>query len=340
MSIEKALRDLGAKKRVFGAVSPMLCSPEGDTRQLFKSREWLYEPKLDGGRVVAHVESGNVILRYRSELVCTPVFPEVVEALRLFSIDCVIDGEVCAFDAQGIPNFNRVASRFHLKNSHEIAEVRKSNPVSYLAFDVLSISGFDITPFPIETRRDLLRELVPRESPVRIVDAFDDGPRLLEFAEQNHLEGIVAKQKGSPYVEGPRRTLLWQKVKFEREADVVVIGWTEGEGSRKDLGALELAAYEGGALTSLGRVGSGFSLNDLKALSEFVRSIEIPNAACAIRDLKKGTRYVRPELVVSVRFSGLTEDGSLRHPVFRGIRPEVAPADCAVPPRVTTAKKS
>jgi len=339
--LEAILRELGAKKREFGAVSPMLCLPDGNTRELFKSSDWLYEPKLDGGRVVAHVKKEGIVLRYRSELVCTDAFPEVVEALRGLSIECVIDGEVCAFDESGIPNFNRIASRFHLKHAFEIAEARKVTPVVYLAFDVLSISGFDITPFPLETRRDLLREILPADSMAKIVDAFEDGPRLLEFAEQNHLEGIVAKKKGSPYVEGPRRTTMWQKVKFEREADVVVIGWTEGERSRKDLGALELAAYDdSGALVSLGRVGGGFSSKDLKVLAEYVRMIEIPQAPCAIRDLKRGTRYVRPELVVSVRFSGVTEEGSLRHPVFRGVRPDIAPADCVVPPRVTTVKKS
>jgi len=309
----------------------MLCSRLEDAAAIVEQPGWLFEPKLDGGRVVAHVEGGRTILRYRSLLDCTHAFPEVTEALAALPAHAVLDGEVCAFDENGVPSFAEVAPRFHLKKARDVTVARSLAPVSFLAFDILGLEGHDLTSLPIETRRDLLKAALPSSSVIRLVDAYEDGPALLAFAREHGLEGIVAKRKGSPYVEGPRRTDYWKKVKFERETDLVVLGWTEGEGSRREFGALEVGAYDGEHLVSVGRVGSGFNERSVKALLRLLRENEASEPACEMRDLKAGTRFVHPALVVSVRFSGVTRDGSLRFPVFRGVRTDIAQESCVLP---------
>lgn len=337
--LRNALTVLGVNARTFEAVSPMLCSRVDDAVRLVEQDGWLFEPKLDGGRVVAHVDGPRVTLRYRSKLDCTHAFPEVVDALAALPASAVLDGEVCAFDENGVPSFAEVAPRFHLKKERDVALARSRAPVSFLAFDILGLEGHDLTTLPIETRRDLLKGALPTSPAIRVVDAYEDGHALLAFAREHGLEGLVAKRKGSPYVEGPRRTDFWKKVKFEREMDLVVLGWTRGEGSRKELGALEVGAYDGERLVSVGRVGSGIHESAVKALLPLLLENEASEAACDIRELKPGTRFVRPSLVVSVRFSGVTRDGSLRFPVFRGVRPDIETETCVVPNDMASTKK-
>jgi len=159
---------------------------------------------------------------------------------------------------------------------------------------------------------------------------------LFEMCRAQRLEGVVAKRASSPYRHGPRRTDDWVKLKCERDDEFVVIGFLRGKGGRSGLGALCVASYSGERLLYRGRVGSGLDSQTLASLERelVARRIEAFPASGAPPEDAKGALWVRPELVVSVRFLGFTEgEARLRAPVFRGLRTDILPGDCrAAPP--------
>jgi hypothetical protein len=209
-------------------------------------------------------------------------------------------------------------------------------PVVYVVFDVLAVGPWDLRALPLEARKEILSRVLPDDGLaggfVRRHPTFDDGVALFRLCREHRLEGVVAKRLGSPYRAG-ERSFDWLKIKRELEAELVVIGWTEGEGDRSRLGALDLGAYEGDRLVFRGRVGSGLHGAIIDELLAMLQPLEVPHPVAEGKYSPKPRRHhCRPEIVVSVRYGGFSLDPSgaryLRFPVFRGIRLEVSPKDC------------
>lgn len=315
------------------ALVPMLCR---DAEVRLDDPERLYELKIDGVRLLAGRVGSDVALVYRSQRVVTATYPEIARALRALSTDRVaLDGEVVAFDGSGKPSFERLGQRMHVTRPHDVRHAMAEVPVVYLAFDLLSIGGRDVRSLPLRNRKELLAELVPRRGIIRLLDHLEgDGRPLWDLCRAGGLEGLVAKRADSPYRPGPTRTDYWMKVKREREADFVVTAYVEGNGGRSSLGALELGSYEQGKLVYRGRVGSGLSGSAVRILLERLASLAAP-ASVASGEPSRGSgrrHFVRPEIVVNVSFTGWTDDENLRHPVFRGIREDIAPSECVAAP--------
>lgn len=312
-------------------LTPMLCALEGAT---LEDPERLYELKLDGVRIVAEKRGAQVALRYRNGRSATASYAEVARAVSLLPIqDALLDGEIVTFDAEGKPSFEKLAPRIHAQRPLDIEHARSNVPVVYLVFDLLSLAGRDLTALPLLERKRILAQLVRGRGLVRVLDHIeDDGTALYDFCKRERLEGVVAKKKQSPYRVGPRRSSDWVKLKCERDDDFVVLGYVTGTGSRKSLGALCLGAYVRGELEYRGRVGSGLTDAMIRVLLE--RLPQLSQAAYPGRgDVPEdpGTErasWVRPELVVQVRYLGFTEEGRLRAPVFLGLRPDVEPESC------------
>ena len=333
------------------SISPMLCAqPEGalglSAEQLLAAPGWLYELKLDGVRIIVDRRDDDVALTYRKSRDATPHYPEVVSAIRaLGPRRLVLDGEVVAFDETGRPNFQRLAQRIHLDRPREVAAAMARVPVTYLAFDLLAIGERDLRALPLAVRKALLAALLgPRADgdagTVRMLDHLDSGgASLFEMCRRERLEGLVAKRAESPYREGPKRTGDWVKVKCDKDAEFVVVGWTMGESNRGRLGALDLAAYDGDALVVRGKVGSGLDERTIDRLLPRLEALEVAEL-CAqgkVDRAARGRRFVRPEIVVSVRYLGWSDDGRLRFPVFRGVRNDVSPTECTAGPEASPA---
>ncbi|MBK7584586.1 MAG: DNA ligase D [Myxococcales bacterium] len=314
-------------------LTPMACALEGAS---LDDPQRLYELKLDGARIVAARHGGGVVLRYRNGRICTQTFPEIARAVAKLPADrCVLDGEIVAFDEQGRPRFQRLQPRLVTVRPEELARVAAEVPVAYLVFDVLALGDRSLTRLPLLSRKAILAQLVRGKGLVRALDHLQGHGRVLyDFCRAEGLEGVVSKRADSPYREGPSRSTDWVKLKCERDDEFVVVGWDEGRGARKALGALRLASYEGDELVLRGKVGSGLDRAVLNALDARLRAAEIPE--CAARgELAPGrgpVHHVRPEVVVSVRFIGWTDDGHLREPVFRGLRDDLPPAACSAAP--------
>jgi len=335
--------ELEAEAEALGAVrapldvstlTPMLCAMTG-AELVDETR--IYELKIDGVRIVADKHARAVALRYRNGRAASSSYPEVARAVAALAPErLVLDGEVVAFDAQGRPSFQRIAPRIHAERPLDVRSAMNEVPVSYLVFDLLALNDFDLRSLPLVSRKALLMKLVRGKGYVRALDHLEaDGRPLFDLCRERRLEGVVAKRASSPYRPGPRRTDDWVKLKSERDDEFVVVGFMRGKGGRSALGALCVASYSGERLLYRGRVGSGLDAATLSSLEQALeaRRVQAFPAHGKPPEDAKGALWVRPELVVSVRFLGFTDgEARLRAPVYRGLRNDVLPGDCRAAP--------
>jgi bifunctional non-homologous end joining protein LigD len=314
-------------------LAPMLA--EGGHRA-FDDPGWRFEPKLDGIRTLAYVETDGTRLISRTGRDQTERYPELASLARFVNaLSAVIDGEIVAADEQGRPSFERLQQRMNLSTPKDIERARRKLPVVLFAFDLVWLDGRDLTGEPLEERRRMLEDIATETGPLSLtVTAEDRGLDFFESAKRLGLEGIIAKRKGSLYLPG-RRTKDWRKIKAVNQQDCLVLGWTPGTRSRSStFGALLVGAYRDGELIWIGQVGSGFTEQVLGDLLRRLRALETKEPAVSDPALRvvKGARWVRPELVCEVEYLEMTRVGKLRAPTFKGLRPDKAPADCVLEP--------
>jgi bifunctional non-homologous end joining protein LigD len=315
------------------AVRPMLASL---TEPPIAQRGWIYEPKYDGIRAIADVRPAasrtgapSVVLYSRNGREKQQQFPEVARALatlaRTLSGPVLLDGEIVAVATDGRPlGFQQLQGRIHLAGG--VADAERRQPAAYILFDVLRDGDEDLRGEPLAARR--LR-LQARIRPTRAVGRWlrlseivaDDGRLLLRRAKAEGWEGLIAKDGRSVYQSG-RRTPAWRKLKLLEQQEFVVGGWTEPRQSRTHFGALLLGYFDaGGSLRWAGSVGTGFDQKELDRLAALlaVRAVERSPFGDRVTTLERA-HWVRPELVVQVRFTEWTDEGLLRHPVYLGMR--------------------
>jgi DNA ligase D-like protein (predicted ligase) len=287
---------------------------------------WVYERKLDGQRCLAVRTSSGTRLYSRSGRDVTVAFPEIAEALeQQASTDFVIDGEVVAFEGSRT-SFERLQPRIHVASAEKAR--RSGVPVYFYVFDVLRVDGEDVRREPMLDRKRRLRELLTFEGPIRYTPHRRKGGEEY-FAEacRKGWEGLIAKRADAAYATG--RTDRWLKFKCEAGQELVVVGWTDPEGSRVALGALLLAYHDGDDLVYAGKVGTGFSQAVLRDLHGRLSRIERDSTPCSRGSSipKKAVHWAEPRLVAQVAFTEWTRDGQLRHPRYLGLRTDKKAAD-------------
>ncbi|MHB0982006.1 MAG: DNA ligase D, partial [Thiobacillus sp.] len=303
-------------------LSPMLAEV---AEAPFSHPDWLFEPKLDGYRVLAFVHDGEVRLRSRRGLDLTPAFPAIAAELARQSADMILDGEVLALDAAGRPSFNALQNRALLKTPREIAAAERDTPAIFYSFDLLHFVGLDLRQAAYSDRRRYLAQCLLPSPHVQRVHASDDGVALHAAALAQGFEGVMAKRRDSRYEAG-RRSSAWLKIKPTHSAEFVVGGYTLGRGARAPLGALLLGYWEHGRLHYAGHVGSGLDDATLAQLKQRFAPIEIERHPFAeAPPLHRATVWLRPETVAEVKFAEWTPDGYLRAPVFLRLREDVDP---------------
>ncbi len=172
-------------------------------------------------------------------------------------VNCVLDGEIVAFDADGKNSFEALQQRMNLSNPREIDRARKRLPVSYVVFDLLWLDGHDVSGLPLEQRRELLGFVVEEDDRLRVTAHVEGaGVAMVEAAKAQQLEGVMAKRVGSPYVQG-KRTDAWRKIKLRTTQDCVILGFTPGQGGRGEtFGALLVGAFDAGRFAGSVRSGA------------------------------------------------------------------------------------
>jgi bifunctional non-homologous end joining protein LigD len=293
---------------------------------------WSYELKWDGVRMLAHIAPSSVRLVGRSGIDATIAYPELAGlSSALGGHAAVLDGEVAVLGPDGSADFGALAPRMHVRSAARAAELAARVPVTYVAFDILRLDGHATLALPYAQRRTLVEELVPPGRHWQVSPAFiGGGTDLLEASRRMGLEGILAKRLDSPYRPGQRST-EWVKVKNLLTQEVVIGGYTAGEGRRAaTFGALLLGVPNGGRLAYVGSVGTGFDDRMLADLGGRLRNLatdESPFVGPVDPRHARGARWVRPELVGEVAYGQWTADGRMRHPVWRGLRPDKVPGD-------------
>lgn len=288
-----------------------------------------FEIKWDGVRAVAHLDWGRLTLTGRNGTDFSARYPELRElASSLGSRRLILDGELVALDSEGRPSFERLQARMHLASSAAARRRMREIPVSYVIFDLLWLEGRSTLRIPYRDRRRLLAEL-DLEGPCWRTPRHREGggAELLAAADEQGLEGIVAKRLDSPYEPG-RRSGAWIKVKNHCVQEVVVGGFTAGGGARAtSLGALAVGVYdEQGGLRYAGKVGTGFTETTLGILARELEPLRSSRSPFEGRQPPRGTVFVEPRLVARVEFREWTRTATLRSPSFKGLAAGVEPS--------------
>lgn len=283
-----------------------------------------FDLKIDGVRDVIAINKGVVRIQNRNGVDTTDRYPDIVEAcIEKFGTDCqvVLDGEMVV-KVDGRPDFKATSQRDRCSGGAKIAARSKSMPATFIAFDLLYLNGVDFRNEPFSKRKeqlDLFLDLYSiypnTHATIEPNVGSMDGHKMMDLVREHHLEGVIAKRLDSRYKAGKGSD--WLKIKPTFMLSAVVTGYTAGEGARAStFGALSLALYQDGVLVPVGEVGTGFKQNDL---------VEIQNLLATLAPYDPTASYA---LVVEVEYQEFTVDGSLRFPVYRGIRSDVPPKDC------------
>lgn len=285
---------------------------------------WIWEPKLDGYRVLAFIDRSGVRLQSRNGLDFTSTFPRLVADLEKQLVDgMILDGEIVAFDAAGKPSFNILQNRAQQKSAREIAAAEAATPVVFYCFDLLYFAGIDLRDRSYRDRRRYLAQCLLPSPLVQLVHMAEDGAALYEAALTAGFEGVIGKRLDSRYESG-RRSGAWLKVKPMQTGDFVIGGYTAGNGSRKSLGSLLLGYWDRKKLRFASHVGSGFDARSLKQVQAALAPLQRRTCPFADKPETNGpTTWVEPSTVAEVTFQNWTEDGALRAPVFVRLREDI-----------------
>ena len=311
-------------------LDPMLATL---TAESFDDPEWGFEPKWDGIRALAVCEEETRLIS-RNEHDITVAYPELHRLHdQIVALGAVLDGEIVAFD-NGVPSFQRLQQRMHLRDQRQIEQASRTIPVAYIVFDLLYRDGRDLTGLSLHERRRILEETIVPTDRIQLSPMTESaGKALFAAAAEQGLEGVMAKRLSSRYVPGAR-SRDWLKVKVTFDADVVIVGWTEGEGQRAgSLGSLVMAVYDDGDLRYVGNVGTGFNRDTLQDAFDQLQALEgterpFPSAVLRSSPTLGRAHWVTPSLVAKVEHRQLTSAGRLRSPSFQGFREDKSPEEC------------
>lgn len=294
----------------------------------FSSNDWIFEVKWDGIRAIVYINN-ELSIRSRNQKELKNNFPELQE-LKVLAQNVVLDGEVIIM-RDGKVDFQTLIKRIQAISPRENEHLSHKFPAVYVAFDILEKDGISLINKPLQERRKLLEENV-KEGRNMVFSVFveDDGEAFYEATLEKGLEGVMAKKKGSVYEPG-RRSGSWLKIKKAKECDCVIFGYTKGKGSRKaTFGALILGLYDDDIPVFVGKVGTGFSQDELKTLSQAFAKLIVKERTLEGADVFEEVTWLMPALVCQVGYQAVTSDGKLRLPRFLGVRSEKMPSECTI----------
>jgi bifunctional non-homologous end joining protein LigD len=289
------------KKSTFPTrIEPMLATLE---KPDLDNEDWIYELKLDGYRIIAQINEGDVKLHSRGLQNYTKKYPSVVRELKKFNFNAVVDGEIVVVDENGFPNFNALQN------------YREGNNIIYYVFDIIWLNGYDLTKLALVERKQILENILPKGDVIKYLDYYTDGKKLYGQILSFGLEGVMAKLKDSLYYPG-QRVKSWLKVKTNITKVYILLGWTESD--KRKFKSLLFGEYKNNELVYVHHSGGGFSEKVMDQLYSKLKKIEIKKKPFVnIAETETKQHYVKPLLVAEFEISGkYNPSGSIRHPAI------------------------
>lgn len=305
---KKKLVDL-KKTRMPKWISPMLAR---SADKPFDSNEWLFEIKWDGYRALAFLNGTKVKLLSRNQKSFAAQFPIVMDELKKLKAKAILDGEIVVLDENGISHF-------------ELLQGAAENPDSnlhYMIFDILFLDNYDLRSLPLFERKEHLKEFLSRTDSARLhysEHGEDRGISLFKEVAKKGLEGLMAKRKNSLYESS--RSSDWLKIRNSLRQEFVIAGFTHERGIRNFFGSLILGTYSEGILKFAGHVGTGFDQKTLASVFQKMKALI--RKSCPFLEIPKTNgpaTWLKPQLLAEISFTEITKQGSIRHPVFHGLR--------------------
>ncbi|MDV3429443.1 MAG: DNA ligase [Bacillota bacterium] len=304
-------------------IKPMLI---GEMQDAFDSPDYIYELKLDGDRCIAYLNKNETDLRNKRNAKMLEKVPELSEIHKQVNCPCILDGELIVVK-DGKPDFSEIQRRVITSNSFKIKLASSKLPATFTAFDILYYKDHEVIDLPLMQRKELLEKTINENERLAVSRYIEEhGIEFYKLAEQNQLEGIVAKRKDSKYY-FDKRTKDWIKIKNLLDDDFVICGYI-----LKDKGATSiiLGQYSNNSHKELiykGHVILGASSADFKIIKS------MPEAVMPFNDLPSGNDnavWIEPGLVCTVKYMMKTSNGGLRQPVYKGLRDDKEPEDCII----------
>ena len=300
-------------------IKPMLIGVEGSP---FDSEEYIYELKLDGERCIAYLDNNKTILKNKRNILMLPKVPELAEIHKNVNVRCILDGELAVIK-DGKPDFFEIQKRSMMSNPVKIDMAAKKYPACFTAFDILYFEDRQVTDLPLTERKKLLQKAVKSEDSRFAVSRFieKNGIAFYNLAKQKELEGIVAKRRDSKYY-FDKRTKDWIKIKYLQDDDFVILGYVPKE---NNMNSIILGQYSNSRLVYKGHVTLGVGGEPFRRIKS------LDKTSCSFSEIPKGNEnavWVKPELVCTVKYMMKTESGSMRQPVFKGLREDKSPEEC------------
>jgi bifunctional non-homologous end joining protein LigD len=297
----------------------------------FDSDNHFFEVKWDGLRALMFLQNGKLELQNRNLRDVTASYPELQTVTKLIRAKkAIIDGEVVVLSKKGTPDFGKLQNRFGIQDPKQVETARSANPVTYVAFDLLHLDGKDIVKDQLEKRKNALRDLI-EEGPHLLYADHIESQGLQYYSEALKLgfEGVIGKEKHSPYLTGVRSS-FWIKSKGSQTLDAVVVGYTQGEGMRKtSFGSLVMAMYDDeGKLVHVGNVGGGFDDKSLLEIKPMLNKLVVKKPVInGPVEAPSPITWVRPRIVAEILYANITSDGKLRFPRFNRLRTDKKPEE-------------
>lgn len=311
-STEKTFKNytpaLSEERKLKDFITPMLAK---FGEKPFNDKEWVFEIKWDGYRAISDLREDSIKLYSRNGLNYAEKFSKIVKALEDQKFPMVLDGEIVAFNADGKPDFQTLQK---IDENPDLA-------MTFQVFDLLWLNGHSTESLTLIERKELLKEALVENEVVKYCEHIPEhGKDFFDQIKKMELEGMMAKKADSNYSEGVRSS-DWLKIKFQNTEDVLICGFTDPKGSRKNFGALILGTFIDDQLQYCGHAGTGFNDESLKKLHEIFKPFITDK--CPFEEIPKTNgpaTWLKPELVCEIQYTEKTKDGIFRHPVFMGLR--------------------
>lgn len=284
----------------------------------FDDDNWIFEMKWDGYRAIAETGPKGIRLYSRNGLSFANLYPTVADELTRIKKEAVLDGEIVALDKDNKPSFQKLQQYAG----------HTGLPLIYYVFDCLAYQGKDLTAMPLLERKKMLKKILPASDIIRYSDHIEaSGTAFFNKVTEMNMEGIIAKRADSPYTTG-RRTSDWLKIKNHNTQEAIIAGYTAPRGGRQHFGALLLGIQSGKTLKYIGHTGTGFTEKILRELHAKLKPLARTTSPFTGKIPVNATvTWVEPVLVCEVKFSEITDEGIMRHPVFLGLRIDKSAAE-------------